>query len=238
MSKVLILSDVHDSINKAQKALDKYVKDCDKIIQLGDIFDSWEGETKEAKASAKWLKEKMTEYSERWIQLYGNHDMDYHFSHNVHLQCPGFTHEKCRIINSILTHEDWDKFKLFHYEDGFYFSHAGIHPYVFTHPVKGLTLEVIQEYCDQAMEAARMKVAHPVTTAGQGRYGRQYRGGITWLDWFSEFKPIDNFNQVVGHSYYERPQMLLGNNSINWNIDCGLSWIGFLENGKFRTEKL
>jgi hypothetical protein len=46
-----------------------------------------------------------------------------------------------------------------------------------------------------------------------------------------EFIPIDNINQVVGHTRLEKPMKKVGNNSENWNFDTDSKYIALWDNG-------
>lgn len=232
----LILPDLHLKIEKAQKILDTH--SFDKVVFLGDAFDDFNDTPDMAKNAAIWLKKTMEKYGDNFVICRSNHDVAYEFPKNPHLRCSGFERAKSDAINSILTQEDWAKFKFFHCEQGFWLSHAGIHPYIFSHPIHGITQEGVQEYCDKALEAAKQNIAHPVTNAGYSRGGNQLFGGITWCDFSLDFQPIDNIHQIVGHTPHSHVRGKHTKKSKNHCIDTSLSHIGFLENGIFTFKEV
>jgi hypothetical protein len=158
------------------------------------------------------------------------------------------------VIRGILTQEDWNKLYLYHYEQNFLLSHGGVHinlisQYVFKH--KNLFDKYIvnkelqlngQEIVDKIIRPATIEAinrvkdgyAHPWLDAGVVRGGRQSVGGITWLDWIYEFKPIPGLNQIVGHTELNIPAEKYIKSSINYDLDTRNHHVGILEDGKFR----
>jgi hypothetical protein len=133
-------------------------------------------------------------------------------------------------ISRVMTESDWDKIKFAHYENGFWFTHAGIHPHLFEHPIKGMDNEVILDKLVKVTDDYLNRTWNETIGAvGRCRGGMQKRGGILWLDDYQESLVISNFKQVYGHT----PTMgKIGitkdedcKNGININIDCGLSQI-------------
>jgi hypothetical protein len=53
---------------------------------------------------------------------------------------------------------------------------------------------------------------------GRGRGGPARIGGLVWLDWNTEFTPIEGLNQIVGHSSGSEVRVKRGVNSINYCI--------------------
>lgn len=235
MENFLIISDVHHKTAKADRILKEFSADYDKVIFLGDFQDDWNDDEKLAKKTAKWTKEKLEDPKN--IFILSNHDQAYRWPYNDFLKCSGWTPQKSVAVNSVLTHEDWAKFKLFHYENGYYFTHAGLSPYIFGHPINGFTPEIIEKQCQEALDKAEGGMCTWYLMAGQARGGLQDYGGCTWLDFDMEFVPVPNANQCCGHTPRQEPECKIGENSINWCIDCHLNYVGIIEGGKFRTEK-
>jgi hypothetical protein len=225
----LVIPDIHLKYPIADKILNKWSPE--KIIFLGDYFDDFYDNPKKNMEMAYWLKEKTKQYGDKLIKLMGNHDMHYRFMDNFLLRCSGFTPQKCVAINQVLTKEDWAEFKLFHYEDGIYFSHAGISPHIFAHPIKGLTKLGLETQCEEALKACENGDYSMYIGAGRSRGGRQPYGGITWLDFDDEFEPIPNINQCFGHTPHGDPQYSLGENSQNFALDTHLRHYGVLRDG-------
>jgi hypothetical protein len=218
MEKLLIIGDIHTHYSKVERIISKYQK-THKFIFMGDYFDQF-GDTPEINAStAHWLKTQMQERPD-WVYLVGNHDEVY--KPYTSCMCSGFSTQKKTAINEVMTIENWDKLRYFHYENGWWFSHAGITKHWFAHPMKeGITLENVQRSIDNAI-----KMQH----AGQGdnaiwassfaRGGRHVVGGIVWQDW-RDLELIPSFKQVVGHSPLKKIQAISDNviNSTIINVD-------------------
>lgn len=234
--RTLILPDIHNKTKKVDKILNNYW--FDKIIFTGDFFDDFGDNPEIVKGVAEWLKDKIEELGESAVWLLGNHDMGYAFPNNASLRCSGWTRNKCNEINSVLKREDWNKFKLCHFQDNFLFSHGGVHPYIFADAMQEITIGKIEAKCRQAIIDAKSLTPSMITMAGESRGGGQDVGGITWLDWDEEFEPIPNINQVVGHTPHPEPDYKIGENSINYNLDTHLHHIGMIVDGVFKYETL
>src|SRR5215471_12713172 len=111
----LIVPDIHDKIRKANQIIER--EPHDRLLLLGDFFDDFHtGVTDAAGTAAQaklWLNDPHT------TCLLGNHDMSYGWSReNPRLLCAGYSPAKWITINSVLTAEDWCRFKLHAWLDG------------------------------------------------------------------------------------------------------------------------
>lgn len=108
---IAIIADIHHKINKAQNIISILEKDqnIQNVILLGDYFDDFNDTPEKAKETATWLKESLS-FPKR-IHLFGNHDLAYFYPYHPHLKCPGWTMEKQKQINNIISPEDIEKFK-------------------------------------------------------------------------------------------------------------------------------
>lgn len=196
--KLLIIPDIHTHFQKAERIVSKFEK-THKFIFIGDYFDQF-GDTPEINsATAKWLKDLM-DYRPEWVYLYGNHDV--HYNKQFSVMCSGFSSAKKIAINEVLTIEDWNKLKYFHYENGHWFSHAGITKYWFQHPMKEkLNIDNVQMIIDEAEQ--KLKIQDPtdnaIWAASSKRGGTSPVGSITWQDW-RDLELIPEIRQVVGHT--------------------------------------
>jgi len=199
--KTLVIPDIHNKVDAVDPIIDKH--NPDRVVLLGDYFDSFEErpetEEKIAEHTALWVKE----MDHRGYNIFwGNHEMSYIFPYLY--RCSGFTVEKYDIINSIITCDIWNRFKLVMEIDGIWLSHAGMHNSIFSHPHKGFTPEDVEAICNAALENARLRVPHPALEAGATRGGRAPVGGITWLDWQNMMpfwdKEGNPIRQLVGHT--------------------------------------
>src|SRR5262245_12396458 len=125
----LILPDIHDQIQKANRIIERQPHDC--LLLLGDFFDSTRAGVTHAADTAKQVKKWLN--APETICLLGNHDMSYGWGGmNRRLICPGYHADKRVVINGTVTTSDWQKFRLHIWieseKESWLVSHAGIHP--------------------------------------------------------------------------------------------------------------
>lgn len=234
--KILLIPDVHCKINYLKYALENFNNDFGKpdlTIYLSDFFDSWGDNEFIAKDTARYLKEVLNNNNN--IVLASNHDLAYQIPWNLSLNCPGFTVEKSKVINSILTQEDWSKIRPYYFIDDFLITHAGVHSsFIPYYPDSKDWKQDLFNYIDRGFEQIKTGLAHELFLPGD-RMGENRRGGITWADWWTEFVIIDGLNQIVGHSSNDTPQFKIKDNSFNCCLDTHLRYFGILEDGKLKT---
>lgn len=217
MTKILILSDIHNKVLTAQKVIDRVPHD--KCILLGDYFDSYGDTPEDARKTAIWLKECVL-HNPKIVPLMGNHCTSYIFDNNIHFRCSGYTPYKSIAINDVLTSEDKAKFGVYHIDQNHVFSHAGLtnelwREYSSKFVEQGDTetkLEffdrVMKVISNEAIEAAASNNDTILFAAGWDRGGIYRNGGMNWVDW-SRLSPIKGINQIVGHSIHRVPQVLV-----------------------------
>jgi hypothetical protein len=239
----IVISDLHNRFHWVEYYL--AAQTYDEVIFIGDYFDDRNDTPAEAEATAKWLKESLR-YPNR-IHLLGNHDIWYGYGCG-YAACAGNTPEKKEAIDSVLSGSDWEKMELCHFSQNYLFSHAGIHEHWFRHPVHGVYREYVQRICCMGRRNLRLGNPDPIFMAGQARgggYGKR-PGGITWLDFNHEFKPIYGLNQIVGHTPHLSPDSenvikympnKIRPRSINYCIDFHNKWITIVEDGTVSFEK-
>jgi hypothetical protein len=230
---IIAIGDIHNHWVEAEQIASLYDK-THRVIFLGDYFDDFGDTAQDAIQTAQWLKESLDKPNR--IHLMGNHDINYSYLNNTkdssgHHQniysCSGYDLKKDDAIARVMTESDWDKIKFAHFENGFWMSHAGFHPWLFEHAIKGMSNEFINECLAKATEDYLNRTWNPyIGAVGHCRGGTNKTGGILWLDDYRESEVISNFKQVFGHT----PTM--GKISINYdqdrkggvniNVDCGL----------------
>jgi hypothetical protein len=218
MENLLVIGDIHNKV----KLVDFYIKRFPKtpIIFMGDYFDDFGDDEIDARATAEWLKESLT-HPER-IHLIGNHDLPYMLNGRVF--CPGWSEEKQRAVNDVLTADDWSKLKFFHHERNYYFSHAGLTEHWFAHPITGL---ITEEYVESSIGTA-LPLLDPMSenciwAADSYRGGHHKYGSLLWCDWRC-LDHIKNINQIVGHTPSRKIIRSTDEdtNSDHFNVDCFL----------------
>jgi len=234
--KIITIGDIHNHWPEAEAIASKY-DDTHTIIFTGDYFDDFGDSAVDAIQTAKWLKASLAKPNR--IHLMGNHDINYSFynagrteagcAKNIY-DCSGYSLEKDIAINKVLEQEDWDKIKLYHIEYGFIFTHAGIHPHWFEHPMLGVNIDYVKEKLDKATDDYRNRVWNDlIGAAGRCRGGIHKAGGILWCDYFREATLVSGIKQVFGHTPVTSKMHsgididTDGDRSVNINIDCGLS---------------
>jgi hypothetical protein len=232
--KILVIPDIHHKWRLAERIIAHERGNYDKIVFLGDYFDDFGDNAKISGETADWLKTSIE--VENRIHLLGNHDMPYAFSHNQHVSCSGFTHEKCREINSRLNHMDWAKLSLAYFKDGVMYSHAGFSRRLFEHPVNGMESSSVLEILERAINCARGGIYTCYLGVGMSRGGSQMQGGVTWAHWYSDIDPINDWSMVVGHTTVGQPTYKWMPNRRKakrycLNIDTQLKYYAIIEDG-------
>ncbi|MBK9989885.1 MAG: metallophosphoesterase [Verrucomicrobia bacterium] len=122
MNKLVAVGDIHHGPNLEQidAAIEREMPDL--TIFLGDYFDQFHDHFDHARRTAQWLKQSLNKPNR--IHLWGNHDVPYGYSEYAH--CPGYDPAKERAIRSVLDDHDWAKLKLWHIENHWLFTHAGL----------------------------------------------------------------------------------------------------------------
>jgi hypothetical protein len=215
--RTLVVSDIHNKISVAQRVIDSVPHD--KCILLGDYFDSCGDTPYEAKKTAIWLKECVL-HNPKIVALMGNHCTSYVFNNNAHFVCSGYSPDKDTAINSVLNEEDKSKFGVYHIDQGYVLSHAGLTNALWKEFSSKFTEQGIDEtkiqffdrvmkvVTNEAVEAAKSNNDTMLFAAGWDRGGRQKNGGMTWVDW-ETLSPIKGINQIVGHSTHQVPQVMI-----------------------------
>ena len=211
----LIIPDVHEQIVRTKKILaNPQYKNVKWVVFLGDWMDSFDGLTWQTHETVRWLRDNVG--NPKYTFIWGNHDIHYAFPCGGTI-CSGFDKNKLEIVRRCLTDKDhWQKFKLLHWigvpvndeqrgnlvkPTEWLVSHAGVHP-VLLNPITGFEKGSLQALEEEAMW--KLRYCQQVTSfiaAGRGRGGLARVGGVDWLDWESEFVPINGLHQIVGHSH-------------------------------------
>lgn len=208
-NKILVIPDIHDRIDIALKI---YTDNYDKVSQiffLGDFFDSWHGDVSDAINTANFVKSIIDDPKVK-ICL-SNHDAAYRYWYNSFLECQGYTEQKSKAINSILTKEDWQKFKLAHFHEEIIFSHAGVSKWLFERPFERkekITQKEIEDKFNFAYEIAENGLTCDVWGIVKSGFSGLFISapGPTWVRW-GELPILNGFSQIVGHTPYNIPQI-------------------------------
>ncbi len=181
--KTLIVSDIHERVDKIKHIEKAYFDKADRIVLLGDFFDTFNARRPEE--MIHWLLPKL--YQKRVTVLWGNHDISYAFPKN---RCSGYSEATQAVVDREMGRADWLQFKPWTTVGPFLVSHAGF--------VKE-TLPLKDE-AEQAVLFGLKGTPHRYWAAGYARGGPVPIGGPVWLDWNFEFEPIPHQPQIVGHT--------------------------------------
>ena len=233
MNDFIVIGDIHNKTEKVELFLEKYEKNnpSSLIVFTGDYFDDFQDNPSIAASTANWLKESLSKVNR--IHLMGNHDFSYYpFSKQVkgYAYCPGFTLEKDKQINQILSKSDWQQIKFAHQEENYWISHAGFTEYWFRNAmdpeIYELGFSTVNVFLNTVFFMFEKSGTYPsaLLATDRMRGGRSTKGGLLWNDWFN-LDPLTNINQIVGHTPGKRVQIKRNKakNSINYNVDCFLT---------------
>lgn len=198
--RYIVIPDIHLRHEKANKILERHAGQGYTFVFLGDYFDNFGDDRYMNGLTAAWLSQVIDR--EDVICLIGNHDLGYVFNgpHKFR-ECPGYTPEKHRWIQSNLSTSVVKKLRLVHVANGWLLSHAGINRY---YPLK-YSIESIMESVDVCYLAIRKGQWDHMLSFGQRMGQEPPPGGILWQDWDWEFTPISGINQIVGHTPHKKP---------------------------------
>lgn len=217
----VVIPDSHLQVRKLDKIFNEWYNDSNTIIMLGDFPDDFGDSTKQTLDMMIWLEKALD--LPNVIALIGNHDLSFMVKPS---RCSGWTREKQNVIDPFIP-KMRKKMQFFHYEvigdRQFLISHAGLHPR-FLPPL--LDLEKLPEFLEEeskfAKECLVTEFPHWFFHAGMSRGGPYPVGGPLWMDW-SEFKPIDGLNQLIGHSRGTKVRKKMGQFSENYCLDTHLN---------------
>jgi hypothetical protein len=243
--RILVASDPHQEVNKLKKIIAK--ESPDEIVVLGDWWDSFHYNTKhDVEATCKFLKDWL--FKANFHTLYGNHDLHYLYDNTATI-CSGYYSSKHVLIDKYFGNAKpavVDKFKWYIWIDGWLCTHAGISKH-HMYPMTELTKQGISAWLDAQTAIAETSLiadtAHWVYGAGEARGGRLRIGGIVWQDFDCEFQPIEEINQLVGHTPHRTILNHVDDGHVNLteahdlDIDCHLNEYLIIHNQKLEIKK-
>lgn len=210
--RTLIIPDLHLQHAAAEVLIERVRPD--HTVFLGDYFDDYGDSPEQNAAAARWLKLSLREPDR--THLIGNHDTHYYARR---YECGGFSITKESAIRRHLSGQDFHSLRWYAWVDNWLCTHAGIHPSWIPEDVTDFRawLEV---QAKDASSTLRMDGMHWTLASGRARGGGSQVGGLLWLDWPREFKPVTGLNQIVGHTPSIRVRQRLGEGSINYCLDA------------------
>ncbi|MDZ4742085.1 MAG: metallophosphoesterase [Verrucomicrobiota bacterium] len=234
MERIIIIPDIHYRLTVVNTILEREYAKADKIIFLGDYFDTQDHSHESAAVTSLWIKGLLND--KKCVCLLGNHDMQYLFPKNNHFRVKGFNAKAARIISEIFKPTDLNKFSLYWIYKKWVMSHAGIHPGFI--PGGNIPLRTqLGLLSRNAFRAAHEGHSHSFLEAGYARHGRAAFGGVTWLDFEEEFMPIRGLNQIVGHTRGLKVRFIEEKDSRNYCLDAQGRYYAVLNENRLQVKK-
>ena len=196
--RTILIADIHNRWEWAEKYLEKETTKDDEIVFLGDYFDNFQDTPKIAQGTARWLKGSLR--APNRVHLLGNHDAWYALPKQEDLLGTGFTEEKRSAINTILAPEDWAKIKMAHWTQGFWCSHAGLPPTKTPKAAAALA---------RKLEKTWQKLLGENRGASPGKKTPHHIKYTLWARW-ADFMPQRHVHQIVGHTIVREPAKKIG----------------------------
>jgi hypothetical protein len=240
MSSILI-PDIHEDYLWLERIIAAN-PDADRYILMGDIMDSKNPKISDARKTGELILEHKSHFGDKYTILFGNHEAQYWETFHRVQNFSGIDRMKIRTaVGSFRTNKAKKWGKLFNKQDfldmkpfinlhGHIISHAGIKKRFFK--AAEYNLETLENTAIQAWENIHHEM-HPLLAPGKARNGDQKYGGITFLSW-ENFKDNLPFPQIMGHSPHIEPQQ----KGRSWNIDCGQTFYGILNENSFETHNI
>jgi len=116
---IIVVSDVHGS--EFWKSAARMVDTVDKVVFLGDYFDTWVNEWPQQMDNARGIVQLKKDYPGKIDLCWGNHDISY----LLHDHCSGYQMEHDEEIIDFFK-ENKEFFKVVYMYDKWLFSHAGV----------------------------------------------------------------------------------------------------------------
>lgn len=258
MKTILIIPDVHNQIDRVERILKS--ESYDKVIYLGDFFDSFGEEFTELTIKTCEFLLQIVFPDPRSVIILSNHDVSY-VGRNPITLCSGYTKAKNQTIKSFIKEEHRKFFKWFHIENNILFSHGCLNKsYIPEVLIKKNSLEsmnLLNEWLSYESKQAYKTILDPFGSnhwflnAGFTRGGNSTFGGLLWGD-TREFIQLNGLSNIFGHTPNKTPVLinksgkyeindfskdiiLDGTNSIA--LDTHLNHYGLLNGNKLTIKK-
>jgi len=211
----------------------------DEVIFLGDYFDQFDDSPEDAEKTARWVKRRL--HLKGYYFIMGNHESQYRWPKCPWHKTAAGSRDKQEAIDSVLTKEDWAKMLFAVQRENWWFTHAGLHPRLFMHPVMGFSAQKVWDKLHEAEFQCEAGLYTRITD--EQHHEGEMPSGPLWLRW-QQFEPILGINQVVGHTPGNEPRILevgdSGNQndySFNMNLDTANRYYAILQNNKLVAHK-
>lgn len=233
----LVIPDIHQNIRWAEAILQKEAANVDRIVVLGDYFDTKVDSAADAAETCIYLSKLSERFSAKFSFLVGNHDLPYLYDvqknrspkigDNNPYRNGAYEPYLSESIKRNLPVAFLNALEPFAFVQGWILSHAGIHPkHLATEPIVGL--EALYHKLTKQVVSLPDEKPTELAAVGIARGGTEEQGGITWLDWFKEFEDTLEWPQIVGHTLIPEPNQ----KGRSWDLDTKAGSYGILTDGK------
>lgn len=199
-AKIILVPDIHgDGFWK--ELFDYDLDKVERIIFLGDYFDSFHISVAEQMYNFKEILALKKRYPDKVVLLIGNHDIHYITFNGCSGFCEAQKYEIKELIEDLFNN---GQLKLFHFENDFLFSHAGL-TQTFLNDFK-LQFEIETNDIRELIEAMNLHlIDYPSFFEFKRKlsgnvYGDNVFQGPLWVRPFSLINDSVDLNQVVGHT--------------------------------------
>lgn len=235
-----------DYVRPWEETLDLRFSDIDKIVFIGDYFDSFTVSNVEMKKNVEDLFLFKRCYPDKVVLLWGNHDVHYWYRDE---QCSGFRGEMFVDFHEILW-KNRHHLQLAHQEGNVLWTHAGVTDSFYKKLCLKKSKERIDEWTsytstkdgmfEKPTEITRSNIAtflnemweekwERIFNVGKIRGGFSFIPGPLWADKRELTKDILKYTyQIVGHTPIDQIYGVYENNSAAYFIDC-------LERGAYKA---
>lgn len=184
---IQIIPDIHNKWFEAEEIIDKC--GADKVVFLGDYFDSLGDTVEKTEQTANWLKRSLK--SKKRTHLMGNHDLSYYSEFQ---RCSGFSESKLWAIRG--SNINLGHLSSYCWVDDWLCTHAGLSmDFYRAHNINDVGVNDFLEY----MVDKNMSRLYDCSAF---RGGMNAQSGIFWCD-YDEFQDIPGYKQIFGHTHGE-----------------------------------
>lgn len=203
MSKTVVVGDIHGRMDLVERLLNlprEY-----NIIFLGDFLDSYTESKEDQVAALRTVMFQIETSHGRVKSVRGNHENSYTSGETA----SGWSSETQTLVNAIGKASINKLLVPYIWEQGFLITHAGV-----TNKILRVLNITLEEYLRNGL----------FSDVGKSRGGPAPYGGLYWCDWYSDFEPIPDVPQIVGHTGYRPSWITLERgvlqNGNSYNVDC------------------
>lgn len=234
MANVIVIGDSHQDTEFIKKVLkqENNASGADKILFLGDYFDTKKDNVAGAKETSEYLMSLDKEFGDKILWIAGNHCLPYYYDIHFLRQNKkvrvnpfyngSYSRTKARKISKVLTDEFISKQKLAHVVDNVLYTHAGATPDLIPTNLDEnekvyFDISGFLDECDRVMKNFAYEPNHPFFRVGKIRGGSSKTGGLIWCDGTYEFwTTLDMPFLIFAHT----PQYIVPNILNNYlNLD-------------------